>query len=437
MRLCVKSKKPIFLQDINGGISYKRTFLVPFYVEDRETFFDMMGRSSTVPLDNYLGVNILPFEMTLSMMARCAAQGVNSRSFSEASATLKKQGYKRVSPSIISQVCEVVGQAILDYYNLRAADVKARLANGLKIGPANVDIHKMDSLNPEKVLLIYFDGHTIYTRKYSTGRYDIDDGGKCGCDCRVGIAFKLSDCFIEHDEAGRETVRIIHKNFTALIGPKEEFRNYIGELALRSGADQCELIVNISDGADWLHKMVDELFCSSVHIRDFWHAIECTAEYCKALFPDNPEKGSQLTDSLCKLLDEGKIDEFLKELEPYKDHQIYLNGSKLVNPYGYVYNRRDGMEYDLYKSLGLPVGSGAIESTNKIFHRRMRTTGALWTKQTANRMVMIVAANEEGGEELITAILIAMKEDLLDIKARICEEGIHREYKKQSKNKNA
>ena len=432
MELGTKSKSNIFLQDVNGGINYTRTLLTPVYVKDREVFFEKTGRNSIAPMDNYLGVDKLPFHMTYAMMAHCATEAVKAKSFVCASNTLRETGYKRISASMVDKVCETVGQAIWDYYKARADIMESQLVRGEKIGPVNVDIHDISSLNPEKVLVLMIDGHTIYTRKYSTGKYEINNGGKCGCDCRVGIAFRLSDCSVEYDEAGGETVRILHKDYTSLIVPKNEFRSYFADLAVRNGANQCELIVVVSDGAEWIHNMVDELFNSYVHIRDLWHVKECVTEYCKALFPDDSEKGMVFADNLCRLIEDGKIDDFLKELEPYKDTVINTNGNKLVNPYGYVASRRNGMEYDLYKKLGLPVGSGAIESSNKVFHRRMRTTGSLWTKAKANRMVMIIASYETGGRELILQILIAMKDSILDIASRISKEDLHRTYNKQS-----
>ena len=433
MELCTKSRGDIFLQDVNGGINYTRTLLTPLYVKDRELFYKLVGRNSIAPMDNYLGVDKLPFHITYTMMARCATEAMKAKSFVCASNSLKEAGYQHISASMVDQVCETVGQALWDYYKERADIMQSRLARGEKIGPVNVDIHNIHSLNPEKVLILMIDGHTIYTRKYSTGKYDINDGGKCGCDCRVGIAFRLSDCSVEYDEAGGETVRISHKDYTSLIVPKNEFRNYFADLAIRNGADQCELIVVVSDGADWLHKMVVELFDSYVHIRDLWHAKECIAEFCKALFQDNPEKGILFSNYLCHLIEEGNIDKFLKELEPYKDIVINVNGNKLVNPYKYVDSRKDGMEYNLYKRLGLPVGSGAIESSNKIYHRRMRTIGSLWTKIKANRMVMIISNYETGGEKLILKIILAMKESLRDIASRISKEGLHRTYNKKPK----
>ncbi len=420
------------MQDINGGIKYTRTLLAPAYIKDRETFYSLVGRNSIAPLDNYLGVDRLPFHMTYAMMAHVATEAVRLRSFSGASKALTESGYQRVSTSMVDQICDVVGQSIWDFYKARADNMESHILDGKIIGPRNGDIHSLNTLNPEKVLIMMIDGHTIYTRRYTTGKYDHNDGGKCGCDCRVGIAFKLSDCIVDYDEAGGETIRISHKDYTALIGPKSEFRGYFADLATRNGADQCELIVVVSDGADWIHNMVDELFCSYVHIRDLWHVKECVAEFCKALFPDDAEKGKVFADSLSSLIEQGKIDEFLKELEPYKDLVLNISGNKLVNPYGYVDNRKDGMEYALYKKLGLPVGSGAIESSNKIFHRRMRTTGALWAKHKANRMVMIIAAYEAGGENLILEILLAMKDSLRNIESNIQKEGIHRSYQKHT-----
>ena len=322
MELCTKSRGDIFLQDVNGGINYTRTLLTPLYVKDREVFYKLVGRNSIAPMDNYLGVDKLPFHMTYTMMARCATEAVKAKSFVCASNSLKEAGYQHISASMVDQVCETVGQALWDYYKERADIMQSRLARGEKIGPVNVDIHNIHSLNPEKVLILMIDGHTIYTRKYSTGKYDINDGGKCGCDCRVGIAFRLSDCSVEYDEAGGETVRISHKDYTSLIVPKNEFRNYFADLAIRNGADQCELIVVVSDGADWLHKMVVELFNSYVHIRDLWHAKECIAEFCKALFQDNPEKGILFSNYLCHLIEEGNIDKFINKLEKETNDHI-------------------------------------------------------------------------------------------------------------------
>lgn len=432
MKLANKGKKYIYVQDVNGGIGYYRTLLSPLKVVTRKAFYDMAGRNSTAPIDNYLGVDKLPFNMTYSMMARTAAVAARAKSFAEASKSLKEAGYRRVSTSMVDKVCEVVGQAIWEYYKKRANIVGDYLAGGNKIGLKDVDIHSFDSLESKTVLILMVDGHTIYLRKYSTGNFDINDGNKCGADCRVGIAFMLSNSSLEYDENGGETIRIGSKDIIALISPKNEFKNYFGDLALRNGAEQCDLIVVVSDGADWIHNMIDELFSSYVHIRDIWHLKECIGKFCKAVFSDDSEKATIFAEKLCTLIDEGNINQYLADLTPYKDCVVNVNGSNLVNPYGYVSSRKDGMEYDLYKKLGLPIGSGAMESTNKLYHRRMRTTGALWTKPKANRMAMIISAYEAGGEELILNILLSMKRELFAISNSIGKDEKHRKYSKNN-----
>ncbi|MBQ1492551.1 MAG: hypothetical protein IIZ39_11390 [Blautia sp.] len=431
MTLVNKGKSSIDIQDINGIIRYNRTILIPGNQESRDCLYKLTGKKSVVPLDNYFGVDKLPFNMTYEMMARIVTKAAKTKSFAEASEMLNKLGYKKISTSLVDQVCEVVGQALINYQKERANIIKMFISNGDKIGPKEIDIHSQIVLVPQRVLIMMVDGHTIYLRKYSTGTHDFDDGGKCGNDCRVGIAFKLSDTNIMPDDAGGEAIHIKHKDITALICPKSDFMYLFADLAIRNGANDCDLIVVVSDGADWLHNMCDELFNSCLHIRDLWHVKECISEFSKALYSDNPDKAQEFCNHLCQLMDEGKIDDFLKKLEPYRELSLTDNGTKLVNPYGYVNSRRDGMEYDIYKKLGLPVGSGAMESTNKTFHRRMRTTGSLWTKSKANRMVMIIATVETGGEEEILDTLLLMQDWLLPIKTMIDAGEIHRKYNKK------
>ena len=58
----------------------------------------------------------------------------------------------------------------------------------------------------------------------------------------------------------------------------------------------------------------------------------------------------------------------------------------------------------------------------------------LWTKTKANRIVMLISANETGGEELIVEILLAVKKSLPTIKSTIQFDENHRKYNKNKTN---
>ena len=123
-----------------------------------------------------------------------------------------------------------------------------------------------------------------------------------------------------------------------------------------------------------------------------FHLKENTYEFAKQLFGDQREKYVPWAEDICQRLEDGKWQDVLKDLERYKGISA-KQGS--VNLYTYIDNNRDNIDYPAYKEMGYFVGSGAIESGNKIvLQNRLKLPGMRWNVPSAQCMLSLKAKIE-------------------------------------------
>ncbi|AUB43316.1 Transposase (plasmid) [Nostoc flagelliforme CCNUN1] len=82
-------------------------------------------------------------------------------------------------------------------------------------------------------------------------------------------------------------------------------------------------------------------------------------------------------------IDHGYVKRVISRLKHWrgKGKQTVLNLSK------YLFRFRDAVHYDKYRSMGLPIGSGEIESAHRyIPQKRLKIPGATWHPDTINPM---------------------------------------------------
>ena len=83
--------------------------------------------------------------------------------------------------------------------------------------------------------------------------------------------------------------------------------------------------------------------------------------------------GEEILDSITT----GKVDEAIKYVEASKPEKI---PDRIVNLHTYLTNNRERIDYKYYKEKGYYIGSGAIESGNKmVIQQRMKQSGMRWS----------------------------------------------------------
>ena len=133
---------------------------------------------------------------------------------------------------------------------------------------------------------------------------------------------------------------------------------------------------------------------SLVHPR-FWHACDHLAKISKTLYGEATEQFSTCYERWRSLLWQGCVAAVIKELKElhasgrYTDKQCY----DIQGEINYFTENKERMDYPLYRSVPLPIGSGVVESACKnVVAARMKQSGMMWTLDGAKDMLQLRAS---------------------------------------------
>lgn len=360
-----------------GEITFKRTVLVPNDPESKKKLLELHNCNSIVPLDCALGIDALPFKISVRMMTCIAKEAVRAKSYEDATTNIAEKYGVTIGITTVKDVTDYVGEVVYKEQCRLASDAKERASKKFD------ERRRRHRLND--VLYLATDGANLDLRKDNNGT------AKGWYESKHVVAFHSSNIHSYTTKTGREQTRITCREYLGYIGHVDEFKYHFLSLALHFDCDVVSEIVVLSDGASWIHGMVQQFFPKAIHILDLYHAKENAGKFSLVVQPKGMSQGN-FANRMCELIEDGKIDELLELLAPFKDIKPPQG---TVNMYTYVSNHRDMMDYPSYRSKGYFVGSGIIESGNKqIMQNRMKLQGMTWLKKNGQHMLSLKAKYE-------------------------------------------
>lgn len=201
---------------------------------------------------------------------------------------------------------------------------------------------------------------------------------------KVGTVFDI-ELRLERDVHTRDLVERPHANhiaYTAVLGSVDDFAPAMWSLAWHHGVPTATDSSVTADGAEWIWRLVADLFPDSVQIVDWYHACEHLAQAAKALHPTHEGAAQRWFRKRCKDLYKGEIHKITLRLD--------TAGLSKHSRYFHTYQRK--MNYQACLEDGYPIGSGTVESSVKQFKTRLTGTGMRWSRPAAEEMLIIRAA---------------------------------------------
>jgi hypothetical protein len=360
-------KNDITIVTTLGKMSFSRYVLVPKNAENKELLKRLSGIKSVVPMDSYLGLSGLPFKITPAALLKIAYWAQNQSSYQRAEEAIKEALKISINDDTIRQATNFVGGMIFQNDCVKADEAFNALSSGKLKFRQNIN----------GVVYIQTDGAALNTRLK-------DETGSSWRENKLGEVFNTKDIRYWTNHKGERQHQILRKEYISYIGAAEEFKKHLLACALRNGYGQFKEAVVLSDGATWIRNMTQELFPDAQQILDYFHLCENVHTYAKALFNMDASKYTPWSRRICDLLKESKYKVVLQELEPEKP------AGCPVNLYGYISNNIRNIDYALYEKKGYFIGSGAIESGNKlILQDRLKRAGMRWNTETAQAMLTL------------------------------------------------
>jgi hypothetical protein len=360
-----------------GKISYSRYMLIPQGAKSKAALAEMAGAKSLFPMDCLLGLSGLPFKITPCAMLEIAWWAQSQPSYQRAEEALRKAMGMDVGDDTVRLVANFVG-AVAFKNDCRRADADAEcLAAGRLAAPRT----------RPGVLYIQADGAALNTRHAG-------EDGSTWRENKLGEVFSSDDIRYWTDRDGARRHRLLSKEFVSYVGSASEFKRHLLSCALRHGYGEYEKTVFIGDGATWLRNMVDEVFPDAQQILDFFHLAENVYAWAGHAFGAGSEKATGWAKEVCGMLRAGRHREVATALEPLAAR--HGEGAP-VNLLGYIRNNERNLDYPAYEEKGYFIGSGAIESGNKVvLQDRLKRAGMRWNVETAQAMLTLKAKAESG-----------------------------------------
>jgi len=184
---------------------------------------------------------------------------------------------------------------------------------------------------------------------------------------------------------------VVHTQNLSYFSRKVSAQEF-GRLALvemqRRGVENAKQVAAVMDGADWEQSFVDFHCPGAIRILDFAHAAEHVNEIGEFLHGEHtPESQAWLKERLHRLKQEG-ADNLLIEFE--KLQRKYPEAQLLSGNLAYLKKRKAQMQYPLFQAQGWPIGSGMVESGNKlVVHARLKGAGMHWAEEHVNPMLAL------------------------------------------------
>jgi hypothetical protein len=193
------------------------------------------------------------------------------------------------------------------------------------------------------------------------------------------------------------------KEITAFIGNAEKFRGHVLNIAVNAGYGKIKDVVIIGDGAAWIRNIGNELFPDAVQILDLYHLKENIYKYAKNKFQNSPKEYIPWAEAFIKKIEDGEVEDALRLLPEGENLP-----AGVPNLRTYINNNIDRINYPEYKAKGYFVGSGAMESANKVIvHRRLKQSGMRWSVSGAQAVLTLRAKVESDNWDEVEALVAA------------------------------
>jgi hypothetical protein len=172
----------------------------------------------------------------------------------------------------------------------------------------------------------------------------------------------------------------------------------------RRGVERAEDVCAVNDGAVWIDGFVDTHRPDAVRILDFPHGAQALGEVAKAAYGEGSAKARTWFEAQRRELLEGDPARVLAAIERAR-RPARARGEAAVEQVrrsrAYLAERRERITYAELSGRGYPIGSGAVESANKIVvEARLKGAGMHWARGNLNAMLTLTnaVANERFGE---------------------------------------
>ena len=225
---------------------------------------------------------------------------------------------------------------------------------------------------------------------------------------KVGVLARLGQ---HRTRTGKVVTRLHPRRLVAVLGDVEALKPRLWLEAVRQGIRQAPQVVWLSDGARGLWRLYDErLAAYAVGILDFYHAVQYLWKGAAAWLDGRTTQARRWFGWARHRLRHGQPDGVLADLVEALEVEGLPDAARdtVMALYAYLKRHREHIDYAQYKDLGLPIGSGMVESACKwLIQQRFKGVGMRWSENGFNHLLHLRLAWVNGRFEPLFGLALS------------------------------
>lgn len=225
---------------------------------------------------------------------------------------------------------------------------------------------------------------------------------------KVGVLARLGR---HTTRTGKVVARLHQRRLVAVFGDIDALQQRLWLEALRQGIMHASQVVWLSDGARGLWRLFDERFTAyAIGVLDFYHAAQQLWKGAAAWLDGRTTQARRWFGWARHRLRHGMPDGVLADLAEALDIEGLPESARdtLTTVYAYLERHREHIDYAKYKELGLPLGSGMVESACKwLIQQRFKGVGMRWSEDGFNHLLHLRLAWVNGRFETLFDLVLS------------------------------
>lgn len=194
---------------------------------------------------------------------------------------------------------------------------------------------------------------------------------------------------------GEQEVHTEGLSYFSRMADHEAFGRLATVETYRRGTATAGVVCAVNDGADWEQRLVDLQRPDAVRVLDFGHSAEHLSEVAQAIHGVGTEEAKAWLKAECHELRHGDPEQVLRDLRKLTEG-LAADASKaetlkvVSDNLAYFEKRKSQIRYAEFEAKGYPIGSGAVESANKLLvEARLKGSGMHWADSHVDPMVAL------------------------------------------------
>lgn len=156
----------------------------------------------------------------------------------------------------------------------------------------------------------------------------------------------------------------------------------------RRGLERAAQVAAIADGAEWIQGLIDYHRPDALRILDFAHATEYLSKLGASVHGEQTPALQQWLAEPCRRLKAEGGQRRLTDLHAWSDGQPQSDARR--EALAYLDKRLPQLAYAEFRAQGWPIGSGAVESANKlVVEARLKGSGMHWAAAHVDPMLAL------------------------------------------------